>query len=212
MKTRAYLLALLLVCVGSAVIVRGGGTSAIRTKAWLVENTPKSVGKFETQPGPDGSSETYPMDIPNLKASGIVCRIMTDGTKSIDVVVVNSSRGESFHDPATCFTGQGWDIVRQEQRTVATKSLGMIPVNNLVIRRKDTNVEQVALYCFRHKMNVYGLQSELLRELLFGELTTAKSQEGNMYRFIALDPRITEAELHAFVGEYMDLAIQAAQE
>jgi hypothetical protein len=204
MKFRAYLLACILFGIGVAVTARGGGTSTIRTKEWLLENTPRSVGSLEMRPGTESPDESYIMDIPDLKASGIVCRIMTDGVREIDTVVVNSDRGESFHDPAGCFRAQDWEIVRQRITTVKTKTLGEIPVNALVIRKRGSNQEMPSAYLFRHNDTIFATQSELLRAIFFGEVLTAKPQEGNMYRFIGLHPGAEEEELLAFVGEYMD--------
>lgn len=93
-----------------------------------IEGFPRKVGDWTG--GPD--RPTPPAVQEMLSKATIVDRIYTrPGGDAVNLTLITSSRVEDFHDPRSCFPGQGWDLrgvhveqVEGEQVTAMTAVQG----------------------------------------------------------------------------------------
>lgn len=174
-----------------------------RTEDWLAAQLPTRVGDYSyIHAGQPSSYKMDEMTYGILKPSGIVARVYERQGTAIDVVIINSTNGDSFHDPSICFQSQGPELLDQRVRNVPTQSRGNVPVTFL--RTTYNGQQRLAAFTYKGPGGMTAGPFSILMDLFRGEITTGRSQEGNFYRFIALSPVTTEDDLAKFVGEYLD--------
>ena len=85
-----------------------------------------------------------------------------------DCVLIAGNSKDNFHDPHVCFSAQGWDITKDEQQVVHTKTRGDIPVS--VVQISGQNRSEYAVYFgspgsgfFRRNAQAFPLISFALR-------------------------------------------------
>ncbi|MDX2064829.1 MAG: exosortase-associated EpsI family protein [Fimbriimonadaceae bacterium] len=211
-KTYAIIFAGCLVATGLAATLMPRPKMERRTESWLEAQVPDKVGKFDFVPQEAGAKSTYRMDkvtYDTLSPAGIVARVYASNEMQVDVVVINSDNGDSFHDPRVCFQSQGSELLGEHTRTVSTKSRGEVPV--AFIRTSYNGAERVAAYTYKGPNGMTPAPLRLMMDLFRNELATGKVQEGNFYRFISLSTSGTEEELAAFISAYFDALTESSK-
>jgi hypothetical protein len=183
-------------------------------EAWLESVTPEEVDGmeyFSSKENPEQSykmsAETYTM----LNPSGICSRIFDSGKGRYDAVVIAGDNADSFHDQRNCFSAQGWEIVADDQTTLEVPGAGTVPAVQLELN--GPNGRAWAIYCFRGPSGKVTSQfGTLWRDFFFGELKTGKVQQGQFFRFIALDGDESPDKLKEFAGKFMAQALPRIDE
>lgn len=178
-------------------------------EAWLESVTPEEVYGmhfFSSKENPKQSykmtEETYRM----LNPSGICSRIFTGERGRYDAVVIAGDNADSFHDQRNCFSAQGWEILSDRQTEIDVPGYGSLPAVQLELN--GPTGPAWAVYCFRGPSGKVTSQfGELWRDFFFGELKTGRVQQGQFFRFIALEGDESPDRLKKFAGEFMGQAL-----
>jgi hypothetical protein len=137
-----------------------------------------------------------------LSPYGIVARMLSDGTRQFDVVLIASQQKGSFHDPRVCFTAQGWQLDDESTTMVPTGSRGPVPVS--VADMKSDQGERWGAYFYRGPYGFAATANDLKAQMFRYSLLNAKNADGVFYRFIAEDSDATKDDLVKFISSYLD--------
>lgn len=205
-KIKMIGVAVVLAAAGLAINLSPRPRAIQRTEQWLGSVSPSTVGAYSTR-------NSYTMDkkvYETLKPFGIISRVLTDGRRNFDVVVIAGDDPAAFHDPRICFTSQGMELKNEKTVTLDTTSHGPVPLT--VVEVKGQHGQQmIAAYCYRGPKRMHASPKRLSNDMFFTELTTGKPSEGVFYRFISMNPETTEKELLAFIKDYMKKAREQSQ-
>ena len=197
------------VVLGMAVVVQKLPPAAAQAidEKWMEEKAPLQVSGYTFQPGYENPAQSYKMGkvtYDTLQPAGIVSRIYTRGNERYDVVLIASDNSRSFHDPRVCFTATGWNITKQTQSTIKTKTRGDVPVT--FVKMNNNGRESSALYFFRGPKGFEAQARNMRLSMFVSQVTKIKNEQGVFYRIIPDSPWITDEQLLAFAGEYLDAA------
>lgn len=212
-------LTLRIIAVGAVLIASGALVNALgkqdrttRTEVWVEGKLPQSVGKFTMVTGEQPGS-TYRMDestYETLKPYGIVCRRYTKGSEMYDVVVIASRSKESFHDPAQCFTSQGFVLEGSSELPFETKTHG--PMMSTLREMVREGRPMITAYFYKSPTGYTAKNSEVKWTLLFEQMKLNTDLDSAFYRFIPLHDGATKEQLAKFMGEYMDATAKSSDQ
>jgi hypothetical protein len=209
LKVRSFILAGLLAGFGGYLVMTPQSTQAAdRSEEWMLKTAPLTVGSFTTTPGIDSAMYSYKMDESTYKALqpyGIVARVMSDGAKVYDVVLVASNRKSSFHDPRVCFTAQGWTLKSFDTEKVDVPGRGSIPITftEMVSPQGQT---KVAAFCYQSDGIFFETSQRMTFHFLVEQLKGQTGMEGVFYRFIPNYEGATKEGLQDFIVKYLSEA------
>lgn len=204
MRIPLLVLAAVLIPAGVAVNIRGSTKSVAMSQEALERFMPEYVGGSGALLGPDGKpllNNWNPETRDALMASSMSGRKYSYYGNLFEVLVINSDRGESFHNPAACFATQDWNVT--EQRTVTREFEGIGRVAFTFLDMNMVRGRRKVLFTYELGDRFIADQGRLVRTMFFEELKTARRQEVNMYRFIGETETVTEEELLDFAGAFL---------
>lgn len=203
LRKRVITLGIVFIALG-AIFIFTSKPTLLRDEKWMIENTPRQVGSYTMIQRDAGPDITYKMDeatYDTLKPYGIVARVLQFDQKAYDTVVIMSNRKESFHDPRVCFTAQGWSLVKEEVKTIQTKKHGPIQIT-LAVMDKDGR-KSLSTFFYRGPKGFCPTTNALKWQMFFHQCKTLSDAEGAFYRVIPLHDAATEAELYAFIDQFL---------
>lgn len=204
MRVPLLVLAAVLIPAGIAVNFRGSTKSVAMSQEALEEFMPDYVQGSGALLGQDGKpllNNWNPETRDALMASSMSGRKYSHNGNLFEVLVINSDRGESFHNPAACFATQDWNVTEQKTLTRDFPGIGTVPFTYL-----DMNMvrgRRKVLFTYELGDRFIPDQGRLIRTMFLEELKTARRQEVNMYRFIGETETVTEEELLDFAGAFL---------
>lgn len=209
-RRRGFVAAGLLLVVGGALAFSPKPNSVHHDEKWVADGLPKRVASFQMAPAQDLSVPycTYKMDPATyqiLRPWGIVPRVFQKGDgESYDVVVIGSNLKDSFHDPAVCFSAQGWTLSNARQETLATKTYGDVPVTMVDMEREGQKT--IAMYFYRLRDGYIASNVGAKKEMVVYKLRHfGKDNEGGFIRIIPNSGANLE-KLKAFAAQWVDEA------
>lgn len=154
---------------------------------------------------------TYKLDQSNydiLQPWGIVARVFTDGPSGYEVVAIASRKKESFHDPQTCLTAQGWALSNQRVTTVTTNTRGTIPIT---LFEMDKGTEHMTAMYFLKTTQGYFAEFSAVKWAMFKYKVfhLGKDDEGAFIRIIPKGPS-TEEKMKKFAADWVDEAVKTS--
>ncbi|RYG35573.1 exosortase-associated EpsI family protein [bacterium] len=176
-----------------------------RNETWMAERIPASFDGYTFQGSVDDPNLSYrmtPITYETLKPYGIVSRIYEKEGKRFDTVVIASQNSDSFHDPSVCFQSQGSTLESQKVGSITSKTRGEIPATFL--KTNLSGQKRIAAFMYKGPKGFRAAPMSLMMDMFVGEIRSAQVQEGVFYRFIALSPDTTEAELSTYMGQFVD--------
>ncbi len=183
-----------------------------RTEAEIAGMLPLKVKHFTAELAP-GQYCTYKMDKTNydvLQPWGIVARVFADGPAKYEVVAIASRKKESFHDPQTCLTAQGWKLSDQRIVTISTKSRGDVPIT--LFDMELGTEKKTAMYFLKTTQGYYSEFGKVKWDMFkFKVFHFGKDDEGAFIRIIPLGPS-TEAKMKQFAADWIDEAVKTSKD
>jgi hypothetical protein len=171
-------------------------------KMMLVE-----LGDYKLQPKEFDSMISYKMDETSyevLDPIAIACQIFEDSRgQQVDVVVIAGDSSQAFHDQQICFKAQGWELKLVEERKLATKAHGEIPVSFMTIQRPNSH-ERYAVYAFRSPIGFQTYAQQKFGWVRAKLLDPFGGKKGYSYRFIGLTDDLTQEDVMKFATDYID--------
>jgi hypothetical protein len=207
LKTRAYLLGGAFIIFGIALATRPTVAYPVKTEDWMEQKSPEVVDGYRFMPGSQDLGQTNKMNQETydvLKPFGIVSRAYAKGNRVYDVVLIAGNDSQTFHDPRVCFTAQGYRIDRERQLTIETKTRG--PVTATFADLSGRPGINKAVFLYRTPYRFVGKTGPLKIDMFKAQLAGKADRDAVFYRFIPLDPTVTEKELLDFVRDYVDTA------
>lgn len=184
---------------------------AERTEAEIAAMLPLKVKRFNAELA-QGQYCSYQLEKSNydiLHPWGIVARVFSDGPQKYEVVAIASRRKESFHDPQTCLTAQGWTLSNQRVSSITTKTRGMIPIT-LFEMDKD-GVKHTAMYFLKVTQGYYAEIGKLKWDMFKYKVShLGKDDEGAFIRIIPQGPS-TEETMKQFAADWVDEAVETSK-
>ena len=197
-----------------AIVLTAGATLTFAAKPKQVERTevevaamlPDKVNHYTAEIA-KGQYCTYKLDQSNydiLQPWGIVARVFVDGASSYEVVAIASRKKESFHDPQTCLTAQGWLLSNQRVSTVTTKTRGIVPIT---LFEMDKGSEHLTSMYFLKTTQGYFAEFSAVKWAMFKykALHIGKDDEGAFIRIIPKG-QSSEEKMKQFAAEWIDEA------
>ncbi|MFZ4508132.1 MAG: exosortase-associated EpsI family protein [Fimbriimonas sp.] len=204
---RSYILGGTLLLFGAALVAAPQANYPKKTESELEALAPTSVGKYNFYPVDATSGQSYKMSkmtYDTLMPFGIVARIFTSGNKSFDAVVIAGNDVNSFHDPRTCFTSQGYEILSETKIDIPTQSRGTVPAT--FAKLNGPRGKSMAIFLYRGPGGFVSKTRDLKIDMFKSRLTNGKEVDGVFYRFIPLSDQITDDEFKTFVADFLDTA------
>lgn len=181
---------------------------------WMAARMPDAVDGMEFQPDPSAPpGQSYKMGkstYDTLEPSGITARIYAGDSKAFDVVLIASDNSKSFHDPRVCFTASGYNIVKQRQVPLHTKTRGDVPMT-FVKMNGAGDMQKSALYGYRGPNGFVSVARKMRWDMMLGQLLHARNEQGVFYRFIPMSGDISDQELQQFAADFLDQANQKSE-
>ena len=201
-----------------AVFLTTGATLNFAAKPKQIERKEPEIAamlplkvKHFTADIPKGQYCTTKMDQSNydiLQPWGIVAREFVDGASRFEVVAIASRKKESFHDPQTCLTAQGWLLSNQRVSSTTTKSRGVVPIT---LFEMEKGGEKLTAMYFLKTTQGYFAEFTAVKWAMFKykALHVGKDDEG---AFIRIIPRsnVSEAKLKQFASDWIDEAVKTS--
>jgi len=207
LKTRSYIVSGALVLCFAGFQFTKAQQGPKRDEKFMEKAAPERVGDRTYIHSNANPEQSYRMDQTTydiLQPYGIVCRAYTDGSNSIDAVLIASRDKDSFHDPHLCFGGQGLVSEEEHVAMAKTQSLGDVPVR--VARFKSESGTQLTGYFYKGPEGYKASNSELKIDIFKYQLVKGQNPEGVFYRFMTNAQTTNEEKFLKFIGEYMDAA------
>lgn len=206
MIKQMYLLGGFFAICGVALVMRPNAHIAY-TEADMEKAYPDSLGTYHMKPDPAQSDphQSYHMDETTYRALqpyGIVCRIMDNGKRAFDVVVISGDQPDTFHNPLICFAAQDYKVLGSEEITLKTKSRG--DVKCMLAQAQKGDRSQYALYTYEGPTKMALENTDLFRDLFLTQIRTAKPHAATFFRFLTLDNNSTKEDLETFAANYLD--------
>lgn len=210
LRKRTLIIAVGFIAVGLGFRALARSPQPTRTESWMEKVTPKEIPGYrmeQSAENPEVSYKSPDMVYDTLVPYGIVARVFTEekGVKSFDVNVIASSTKDSFHDPRVCFTAQGWNIDKETNAVVKTKTRGDVPVTLAEMSHAKLG-KHPAVFFYKGPDGFTPTTAGLKIQMLKHQFLTLKDQEGTFYRVIALRSDSTTEDLLKFTGEWLDEA------
>jgi len=120
----------------------------------------------------------------------------------VDVVVVNSDNGDSFHDPRVCFQSQGSSLENERTENVKLANGESVPVK--FVETYYNGERRLAAYTYKGPAGYNAEPLKLLFDIFKAELTTGKVQEGTFYRIISMNVTTELDQVKNFTRELLD--------
>lgn len=212
-RKRAFVAASLLLVVGAALAFAPRPGSVQRSEEEIAKELPVAVADFKMAPPSNPSVPycTYKMDEATygiLRPWGIVPRIFQKDGESYDVVVIGSNTKDSFHDPAVCFSAQGWNLSNAREETIPTKAYGDVPVT--IVDMDKEGQKTIAMYFYRLREGYVASNGGVKRQMLLYKLMKfGKDNEGGFIRIIP-NGEANLQKLKTFAGEWVDAAAKTS--
>lgn len=212
-RKRAFVAAGLLLAVGGSLAFAPKPTAVMRDEVWVANGLPTEFSGFRMAPSTDSSVPycTYKMDKVTydvLKPWGIVPRIFQKEGESYDVVVIGSNTKDSFHDPAVCFSAQGWNLSNAREETLDTKTHGKVPVTLVDMDKEGTKT--IAMYFYRLRDGYVASNTNAKKEMLLYKLAhLGKDNEGGFIRIIP-NGGANLTKLKTFAADWIDAATKSS--
>jgi hypothetical protein len=202
LKSRAWIAAGIFLVSGLFVQFGPKAVGSPKTEKWMESQAPKSVGKFAFVPSSENPEQSYQMSESTyevLKPYGIVARVFRSGNQHIDAVLIASASEDSFHDPRHCFSGSGYNIVSQEERSIDT-GRGKIPIT---VARLAGDGNTFAVFFYKGPGGFYATTNSLKFAMFKDALLRARYSDAVFYRFMPASGNVSEDDLYRFIAEYM---------
>ncbi len=212
LKTRTYLVSGVLVMCFAGFQFTKAQQGPKRDEKFMEQAAPERVGDRGYLHSNANPLQSYRMEQTTydiLQPYGIVCRNYTDGSSSIDAVLIASRDKDSFHDPHLCFGGQGLVSEEEHVAMAKTQAHGDVPVR--VARFKSEGGTQLTGYFYKGPYGYRSSNSELKIDIFKYQLLKGQNPEGVFYRFMTNAQTTDEAKFMKFIGEYMDAANQSSK-
>jgi hypothetical protein len=203
-----------------AIVLTTGATLNFAPKPKQVERTEEEVAKMlplkvkhYNAELAEGQYCSYKLDQSNyeiLHPWGIVARNFVDGPSKYEVVAIASRRKESFHDPQTCLTAQGWTLSNQRVETVTTKNRGVVPVT---LFDMDMGTDhRTAMYFLKVTQGYYAEFGKLKWDMFkYKVFHFGKDDEGAFIRIIP-SGLSSESQMKEFAADWIDEATKTSKE
>jgi hypothetical protein len=209
---RLGILCAIVLTTGSALTFAPRPKQVERTEPDIAAMLPVKVGRYNAELA-KGQYCTYKLDQSNydiLHPWGIIARVFVNGPDRYEVVAIASRRKESFHDPQTCLTAQGWTLSNQRVSTVSTKSRGTVPIT-LFDMEKGTE-RHTSMYFLKVTQGYYAEIGKLKLDMFkYKALNLGKDEEGAFIRIIPQGPS-TEEKMKQFAAEWIDEAVKTSKD
>ena len=202
-----------------AVVLTTGATLNFAPKPKQIERTepeiaamlPVKVNHFTAELA-QGQYCSYKLDKSNydvLQPWGIVARIFSNGPQRYEVVAIASRKKESFHDPQTCLTAQGWLLSNQRSSSITTKTRGTIPIT---LFEMELGTEKLtSMYLLKTTQGYYSDFGKVKWDMFkYKALHFGKDDEGAFIRIIPKGPS-TEEQLKQFAADWIDEAVSTSK-
>ena len=201
-----------------AIVLTTGATLTFAPRPSQVERTeeqiaamlPLKVNRYNAELAP-GKYCTYTMDKSNydiLNPWGIVARVFVNGPEKYEVVAIASRRKESFHDPQTCLTAQGWTLSNQRVMSITTKSRGQVPVTLFDMTRGTEKL--TSMYFLKVTQGYYAEIGKLKLDMFkYKVINLGKDDEGAFIRIIPQGTS-TEEKMKQFAADWIDEAVKTS--
>ncbi|RYG81418.1 exosortase-associated EpsI family protein, partial [bacterium] len=213
-RKRAFVAAGLLLAVGGALAFSPRPDAVQHDEKWVAAGLPTQVASFRMAPAQDASVPycSYKMDASTyqiLQPWGIVPRVFQNANgESYDVVVIGSNLKDSFHDPAVCFSAQGWNLSNARQEMLATKTYGSVPVTIVDMEREGQKT--IAMYFYRLRDGYIASNTGAKKEMFVYKLRRfGKDNEGGFIRIIPNSNANLE-KLKLFAAQWVDEAAKTS--
>ncbi len=182
-----------------------------RTEEEVAAMLPLKVNNFTAQLA-NGQYCSYRLDQSNydvLHPWGIVARAFSNGPEKYEVVAIASRRKESFHDPQTCLTAQGWTLTNQRVSSVETKSRGTVPIT--LFEMEKGSEKHTALYFLKLTEGYFAEFSTVKTQMLKHKIVhLLKDDEGAFIRIIPEGPS-DEDKIKQFASDWIDEAVSTSK-
>jgi Protein of unknown function (DUF3485) len=183
-----------------------------RTEADVAAMLPLKVKRYNAELA-TGQYCTYKLDQSNydiLNPWGIVARVFSNGPDKFEVVAIASRRKESFHDPQTCLTAQGWTLSNQRVTSVQTQARGVVPVTLFDMERPGEKL--TAMYFLKVTQGYYAEIGKLKLDMFkYKVMNLGKDDEGAFIRIIPAG-RSDEAKMKQFAADWIDEAVKTSKD
>jgi hypothetical protein len=208
MIKQMYGLSALFVVFCAFLIVRPGPKIAYTEKD-MERVYPDSLGDYHMIPDPRGENprQSYKADVTTYRALvpyGIVSRVLTNGKRSFEVVVIAGDQPDTFHNPLVCFASQDYKVLRNDNITLKTQSRG--DVSCILAIAKKGDMIQSALYTYEGPTKMSPENTGLHNDMFLTQLQTGRPQSATFFRFMTEDSKETPEDLEAFAVRYLDAA------
>ena len=215
-RKRAFVAAGLLLAVGGALALAPKPSAVKRSEEQVANQLPTKFSGFRMAPASDPSVPycTYKMDPVTydiLKPWGIVPRVFQKEGESYDVVVIGSNSKDSFHDPAVCFSAQGWNLSNAREETLETQAYGKVPVTLVDMDKEGTKT--IAMYFYRLRDGYVASNSGVKKQMLMYKLTPphiGRDDEGGFIRIIPNGGGADLQKLKTFAAQWVDAAAKSS--
>ncbi len=178
-----------------------------RTEAEIAAMLPLKVKRFNAELA-QGQYCSYKLDQSNydvLHPWGIVARVFGDGPDKYEVVAIASRRKESFHDPQTCLTAQGWTLTNQRVSSITTKTRGMVPIT--LFDMEKGSEKHTSMYFLKVTQGYYAEISKLKLDMFKYKVShLGKDDEGAFIRIIP-EGSSNEEKMKQFAADWIDEAV-----
>lgn len=218
LKKRSIIVIGIVLLAGTFILLGSKRYEEKKTEQWMIDHSPRTVGKFIMRGGKESPDYSYKMDertYNELDPFGIVARIYENPEtgEEYDVVIIASESKDSFHDPRICFTAQGWTIADQRSESVETKTRGTAYMTITNMDGPDEH-NKMAAFLYRGQGKFYKTTNELKWGMFAETFMFGNDLDGVFYRFIPLhnmrDRDELERRLKQFIADYLDEASKAS--
>ena len=214
-RRRAFVAAGLLLVLGAGLAVASKPSATKRTEKEVADQLPTEFSGFRMAPAQDSSVPycTYKMDQATydiLRPWGIIARVFQKSGESYDVVVIGSNTKDSFHDPAVCFSAQGWNLSNAREEMVQTKAYGEVPVTLVDMNREGQKT--IAMYFYRLRDGYVASNTGVKEKMLLYKLMPQHIGKDNEGGFIRIIPNggADLQKLKTFAGQWVDAAAKSS--
>lgn len=212
MRTRLGILCGVLLGTGLVLNYAPKPPQVERSEPEIAAMLPLKVNHFTAELA-KGQYCSYKLDQSNydiLHPWGIVARVFVDGPERYEVVAIASRRKESFHDPQTCLTAQGWTLTNQRVTTIQTKTRGIVPITLFDMAKNGEN-PQTAMYFLKVTQGYYAEIGKLKWDMFkYKVIHLGKDDEGAFIRIIPNGPT-SEDKMKQFAANWIDEAVSTSK-
>lgn len=208
---RLGILCAIILTTGSALTFAPRPKQVDRKEEEIAAMLPLKVNRY-TAVLAEGKYCTYTLDQSNydvLNPWGIVARVFVNGPERYEVVAIASRRKESFHDPQTCLTAQGWTLSNQRVSSVTTKSRGTVPITLFDMAKGSEKL--TSMYFLKVTQGYYAEIGKLKLDMFkYKVMNLGKDDEGAFIRIIPQGSS-TEDKMKQFAADWIDEAVKTSK-